>query len=117
MLTDLEAVFRSLKSELGLRPIYHQVTHRVSGHLFISVLAYHLVHTLRHQFKAHGIHDSWTTLRRRLAGQMRITTQLKRADGKTLHIRKSCRPEPHQSVLYDALGLAHLPGPVVKTIT
>jgi hypothetical protein len=48
---------------------------------------------------------------------MRITTQLKRADGKTLHIRKSCRPEPHQSVLYDALGLAHLPRPVVKTIT
>jgi transposase len=41
-LTDLEAVFRSLKSELGLRPVYHHKTDRVSGHLFISVLAYHL---------------------------------------------------------------------------
>ena len=39
MLTDLEAVFRSLKSELGLRPIHHQITDRVAGHLFITVLA------------------------------------------------------------------------------
>ena len=43
MLTDLEAVFRSLKSELGLRPIYHQKQHRSNGHLFITVLAYQLV--------------------------------------------------------------------------
>lgn len=47
MLTHLEAVFRSLKSELGLRPVYHQNTDRVRAHLFITVLAYHLVHTLR----------------------------------------------------------------------
>jgi hypothetical protein len=46
MLTDLEAVFRSLKSELGLRPIHHQITDRVAGHLFITVLAYHLVHSM-----------------------------------------------------------------------
>ncbi len=39
MLTDLEAVFRSLKSELGLRPVHHQRTARVEGHLFISVPA------------------------------------------------------------------------------
>jgi len=51
MLTDLEAVFRSLKSELGLRPVFHQTTERVSAHLFISVLAYHVVHTLRFQLR------------------------------------------------------------------
>ncbi len=51
LLTDLEAVFRSLKSELGIRPVYHQVTERVTGHLFISVLAYHLVHYIRYQLK------------------------------------------------------------------
>jgi hypothetical protein len=58
MLTDLEAVFRCLKSELGLRPIFHHKTDRVAGHLFISVLAYHLVHTIRIQLKACGIHLS-----------------------------------------------------------
>jgi transposase len=116
MLTDLEAVFRSLKSELGLRPIYHHKTDRVSGHLFISVLAYHFVHTLRYQLKAHGINESWTTLRRRLSTQVRITTQLKRADGQTVHIRKSTRPEPQQSLIFDSLGLSHLPGKIVKTL-
>ncbi len=51
MLTDLESVFRSLKNELGLRPNYHQKEVRIEGHLFITLLAYHLVHTIRCQLK------------------------------------------------------------------
>ena len=116
MLTDLEAVFRCLKSELGLRPVYHHNTDRVSGHLFISVLAYHLVHTIRFQLKACNIHLGWEGLRRELAGQDRVTVELKRADGKTLHIRKSTRPEPRQQVIYDALGISDRPGKTEKTI-
>ena len=99
MLTDLEAVFRSLKSELGLRPIYHHKSARVDGHLFISVLAYHLVHTLRIQLKAQGIHLSWESLRNQFAGQARVTIVLHRDDGQIYHIRKATRPEPHQQVL------------------
>ncbi len=110
MLTDLEAVFRSLKSELGLRPVFHHKTDRVSGHLFISVLAYHLVHTIRYQLKACHIHLSWEGLRRELEGQDRVTVELKRADGKTVHVRKATRPEPRQQVIYDALGIADRPG-------
>jgi transposase len=73
MLTELEAIVRSLKSELGLRPIYHHKSARVDGHLFISVLAYHLIHTQRIQLKAQGIHLSWERLRNQLAGQQRVT--------------------------------------------
>ena len=116
MLTDLEAVFRCLKSELGLRPIYHRKTDRVSGHLFISVLAYHLVHTIRFQLKAAGIHLSWEGIRRALAGQDRVTVTLKRADGKTVHIRKATRPEPRQQRIYDALGISDRPGRTEKTV-
>ncbi len=116
MLTDLEAVFRCLKSELGLRPVYHHKTDRVSGHLFISVLAYHFVHTIRFQLKACGIHLGWDGIRRELAGQDRVTVELKRADGKTLHIRKTSRPEPRQQVIYDALGISDRPGKTEKTI-
>lgn len=116
MLTDLEAVFRSLKSELGLRPVFHHKTDRVSGHLFISVLAYHLVHTLRFQLKACGIHLSWDGLRQQLEGQDRVTVELKREDGKTLHIRKATRPEPRQQIIYDALGISDRPGKTEKTI-
>ena len=116
MLTDLEAVFRCLKSELGLRPIYHRKTDRVSGHLFISVLAYHLVHTIRFQLKAAGIHLSWEGTRRALEGQDRVTVTLKRADGRTVHIRKATRAEPRQQVIYDALGISDRPGRIEKTL-
>ena len=116
MLTDLEAVFRSLKSELGLRPVFHHKTERISAHLFISVLAYHLVHTIRFQLKACGIHLSWEGLRRELEGQDRVTVELKREDGKTVHVRKATRPEPRQQVIYDALGFSDRPGNTEKTI-
>ena len=116
MLTDLEAVFRSLKSELGLRPIFHHKTRRVSGHLFISVLAYHLVHTIRFQLKACGITLSWEGIRRALRGQDRVTVELKRADGATVHVRKSSRAEPRQQDIYDALGIPSRPGKTQTTI-
>jgi transposase len=99
-----------------LRPIYHHKTDRVSGHLFISVIAYHLVHTIRFQLKAAGIHLSWEGIRRALAGQDRVTVTLKRADGKTVHIRKATRAEPRQQVIYDALGISDRPGRIEKTI-
>ncbi len=116
MLTDLEAVFRSLKSELGLRPVFHHKKERVSGHLFIPVLAYQLVHSVRYQLKANDIHLSWNGLRRQLAGQDRVTVQLKRADGKTLHVRKTTRAEQRQKQLCDALGIPANPGGTVQTI-
>ena len=115
MLTDLEAVFRSLKSELGLRPNYHQKATRVEGHLFITLLAYHLVQTIRTQLKSQGIHDSWETIRRKMDNQQRITVSLKQADGKTVHIRKATRAEPHQKAIYVALGISTHPGQVQKT--
>lgn len=92
MLTDLEAAFRCLKSELGLRPIYHQITRRVDSHIFISVIAYHLLHTIRYQLKAKGIHESWSTIRKELSTHSRITSVFKTKDGKTVHIRKSSQP-------------------------
>lgn len=116
MLTDLEGVFRSLKSELGLRPIYHRKEKRVNGHLFITLIAYHLVQTLRCQLKAKGIHDSWQTLRAKMENQQRVTVVLQREDGKTIHLRKTTRAEPHQKNIYDALGISVQPGPAQKTI-
>ena len=65
MLTDLESVSRTLKSELGLRPIHHQTQLRSDGHLFITVLACQLVQTIRRRRREHGETASWTTLRRK----------------------------------------------------
>ena len=116
MLTDLEAVFRSLKSELGLRPIYHQTKDRTEGHLFITVLAYQAVQILRRKLKANGIHQSWASLRRIFAGQLRITATFKQRDGRTLHVRKTTLAEPKLKKLYDALGLCSSPVRVKKLV-
>ena len=55
MLTELESVLRSLKTDLGLRPVFHRVDSCVEGHLFISVLAYHFVRTLRFCSSRHTV--------------------------------------------------------------
>ena len=110
MLTNLESVFRSLKTDLGLRPVFHQIDRRVEGHLFISVLAYHFVHTLRLQLKAKGVDDSWQTLRETLATQQRVTATLQRRDGRAVHVRKATRPEPHHQKINAILGLPPNPG-------
>lgn len=114
MLTDLEAVFRSLKSELGMRPVFHQITKRVTGHLFISVLAYHLVHSIRYQLEKTGDTSSWSDLRKQLAGQNRVTISMQCKNNDVIHIRKSTRPEPRQQKIYSALGIGFHPGKTIK---
>ena len=116
MLTDLEAVFRSLKSELGLRPIYHQKQHRSNGHLFITVLAYQLVQVIRRRLCEQGEHSSWQTLRNILGGQQRVTCSFRRDDGSTLQVRKATQAEPDQRAIYDALGVDPQPGAVKKLV-
>ena len=115
-LTDVEAVFRSLKSELGLRPIYHHKPRRADGHLFLTVIAYQLVQVIRTRLRAHGEHASWSTLRRILEGQQRVTATFRRPDGRTLHVRTTTQAEPEQRAIYDALGVDPQPGGVRKTI-
>lgn len=116
MLTDLEAVFRSLKSELGLRPVYHHKEERAEGHLFITVLAYQAVQIIRRKLKRRGIHESWFSLRKIFSSQQRVTAVFKQRDGHTLHVRKPTVAEPRLQELYDALGVSSVPGGVKKMV-
>ena len=116
LLTDLEAVFRSLKSELGLRPVFHHKEQRVDGHLFITVLAYQCVQLIRRRLREHGIDERWSTLRETLASQCRITATFQRVDGRTLHVRKASRAEPDARAIYQALNLNPAPGGILKLI-
>jgi transposase len=116
MLTDLEGVFRSLKSELGMRPIYHRTEERTDGHLFITVLAYQFVQILRRTLKDHGIEGSWATLRNAMSGQVRVTTTFQRSDERTLHVRKATRPEGIHHEICKALKLPDQPGGVQKMV-
>ena len=116
MLTDIEEAFRSMKSELGLRPVYHQREERMDGHLFITVLAYHILHTIRLKLRKQGITFSWNTIRKGLSTHVRISTTIKRDDGKMIHIRKSSRSEHFHLRIYNALRLPNRAGKTIKTI-
>jgi len=103
-LSAVEATFRSLKSELGLRPIWHRLDRRVAAHLFVAVLA--CVHLLRTQLRAHGVHWSWQSLRARLAGWLRVTTSVQSADGPLLCSRQDVQPGAAAVHIAQAAGLA-----------
>ena len=111
MLTDLEAVFRSLKSELGLRPVFHHKEARTEGHLFITVLAYQAVQTIRNKL---GSCPCWTTLKETLSVQQRVTATFKQRDGRTLHIRKATVAEKNLQEIYGKLGITTTPGGIQK---
>ncbi|MEP7274375.1 MAG: IS1634 family transposase, partial [Acidobacteriota bacterium] len=107
MLTDLESVFRALKSDLGLRPVFHHKQERTDGHLFITVLAYQVVQTIRQKLKegqSDGDCPSWARLREILSVQQRVTASFRQRDGRTLHVRKATAAEPELSATYEALG-------------
>ncbi len=89
-LTDIEAPFRSLKFELGLRPIWHQRDRRIAAHLRIAVLACHAVHLIRTRLAARGSagHRSATVLR----SWVRITTRLRQTDATLIVNRQDTRP-------------------------
>ncbi len=116
-LTDLEAVFKSLKSELGLRPIFHQTQSRVDGHLFITLLAYSIIHTIRYKLGRENIHYSWSKIRDILSNQVRVTTSMKCKDGSTIYIRQSTEPTEKQKEIYNALKINHQAGEVTHAYT
>jgi transposase len=107
MLTRLEAAFRSLKSTLSLRPIFHQKTHRSDGHIFIAVLAYHLLHWIEHHLRANGIYHSWPTIRRLLETHCYTTIVCPTVDGRVYHIRKPGEPDTDQKKIYHLLGVPY----------
>ena len=104
-LTDIEATFRSLKGEVGLRPVYHTKAERIRAHLFIAVLAYHGVHFLRQRLAQAGRRDSWATLRGKLSRWTRVTTTLQAADGEWIEWRQDVRPDPEAAAIARELGL------------
>jgi len=109
MLTNLEDAFRSLKSELALRPIRHHKEHRSDAHLFIGVLAYHLLNAIQTKLRKNDIHIQWWRVRQFLSTHVRITTSLTTREGKRIHIRKSTQPELFHKHVYQALGLTPFP--------
>lgn len=105
VLLQAEEGFACLKGSLGLRPNFHQLEHRVEAHIFISVLAYHLLTWIRETLRPAGELRDWKTLRRLLSTHSLVTTALPLDDGRVLRIRKASRPDPEQIRVYENLRI------------
>jgi len=110
-LTRAEAAFRAMKSPLAERPIFHQLEHRVETHIFLCVLAYHLLVAIETTLLNQGVHTSWATVREALATHQVATIVLPTDGGRILRIRKGTTPEPEQLELYRWLKI---PEEIVK---
>jgi len=104
-LLKAEAGFKMLKGTLGLRPNFHQKEHRVDGHIFITVLAYHLLCWINMKLQNSGDHRTWRTLRRMLRTHSILTTRFPIEDGRTVSVRRASRPDEEQIQIYDMLGI------------
>ena len=114
LLTRVESAFRAMKSPLAERPIFHHLERRVQTHIFLCVLAYHLLISIEKMFRDAGVHTSWDTLRAQLSTHQVVTVVLPTTTGKTVKIRKGTTPEPTHREIYATLKI---PLEVMKPVT
>lgn len=115
MLNTVESAFRTLKSELNFRPAYHQKERRAEAHLFIAVLAYHIVNAIHHRLQENSITISWNTLRKMMRNHQLILTTMHNRAGETITILDTSVAEDNHRQIYKALNLS--PNPIPRKTT
>ena len=106
---NIEATFRSLKSDLDLRPIYHKNDDSTMAHLHLGLLAYWVANTVRHQLKESGIHSQWREVVRTMNTQKAVTTLAQNVREEVIQIRRCSEPNQKVKQLYDALKYKYAP--------
>lgn len=106
LLVEIEAVFKSFKNDLGLRPIYHSVGPRVEAHIFVCFLAYCLYVTLRQRLKALAPGLTPRTALETLATVQMLDLRLPTTDGRWLELSRSTQPAPEVELLLARLKLS-----------
>jgi transposase len=104
-LTQIESVFRSLKSELGIRPIYHQLEHRADAHILIAFLAYCLQITLKQRLLLHAPGLTPTAVLEKLAEIQMIDIWIPTVDQRWLILPRYTQPSSDTKLLIEKLKL------------
>lgn len=104
-LTFIEAAFKSLKSDLAIRPIFHRLQHRVEAHLFVAFMGYCLLAALRKHLEPAAPGLSPRAVLEQLGAIKMVDVCLPTADGRWLIMPRYTEPEPEQSMLLEKLGL------------
>ena len=109
LIRHVKAVFASLKSDLDIRPVYHQNDEAVMAHFHLVILAYWIVNTVQYKLKTQNANHTWNELRRIMSTQIVVSTQAKRMDGNEVQVRQCSEPEENLAELYKRLGLTSPP--------
>ena len=104
-LTQIEAAFKCLKSELGIRPIYHQLEHRVEAHILVAFLAYCLSVTLKHRLQAHAPGLTPRAVLEKLASIQMLDVSFPTTDGRCLTMPRHTEPADDVALLLHQLKL------------
>jgi len=115
LLTRCENAFRNMKSPLCERPIFHQLEERVQTHIFLCILAYHLLVAIEKTLLDEGIHTSWLTVKDTLKTHQVATVILATTSGEILKIRKGINAEPKHLEIYKSLKISSQVMKPIKT--
>ena len=129
LIREIECTNRQLKTDLSLRPIYHQKDGRSDAHLFMGLIAYWIVNTIRYRMKVVNQRREqeankdkkpdekrkrfptpfWTEIVRRMSTQKAVTTEAVNALGEKVTVRLCSTPKKEAAEIYEMLGYKKMP--------
>lgn len=108
MTRDVEAVFRCLKSDLDIRPIFHQKDTYIEPHIWLGILAYQIVNYIKLRLEEHGIKYSWSTIVEKMQAQQCSLQSVNKIEG-VIYTKLCTRPNVDLKAIYEALGYKDRP--------
>ena len=113
-LTRVEAAFKNLKSDLGLRPNRHYKEDRIDGHIFITILAYHILHAIEYSLRLNDDHRTWPTIKQSLETHCYSTLIIPTVKGPVINMRSPGEPDSEQKKIYNKLNINYKNLPTKK---
>ncbi len=115
-LTEVEATFRVLKTDLSLRPVYHQKEGRTEAHIHLGMLAYMVVNTIRYKLKQQKIHHDWSNIVRIMNTQKIVTTSIKNDKDHLIMLKKCSQSNSEATAIYQATKYKPMPFSLKKYV-
>ena len=106
---EVEAVFRCLKTDLNIRPIYHQKDAYIEPHIWLGILAYQVLNYIRRTLKQSDINYSWTRIVQKMNTMQSSMITLNNDQNQKLYAKLCTRPTKDQEKIFDALNFKHRP--------
>ena len=112
---EVESTFRSLKTDLKIRPVHHQKDDRIESHIYLTILAYQMVNTIRYMLKNNDINLDWTNIVRVMSTQ-KLQTIIIPTDKKNIYLRKPSVPIEQVKQIYKATRCNNTQKPIKKHV-